>query len=108
MADEIKFSRSSTAANLSKFFRTRQKTQMQQRAPVSSAAPMDFAELLLAVLKPEPKSLAALMKATEISFSPLAETLERLQSYGLVQAIDADGTKKFELTDEGRKAAKEV
>ena len=52
-----------------------------------------------------PQPVSALLKATELPFTTLADLLSKLEDFGLVRREDHTEGKIFYLTDEGRKAA---
>lgn len=98
MAQDSKSTRSSSAENLSSFLRERRR---KRAAPADADPPKMVLEALLS----GPRSMSALMDAVKISFGPLAETLDRLEKYGMVRSQAGAEERTFELTDDGRKAA---
>jgi len=75
----------------------------QEKSP-AKAAP-DPSDGVMRALADGPLSVSALLKATDLPFTALADLLAKLEDFGLVRREDQSDGKVFHLTDEGRKAA---
>lgn len=76
----------------------------RQEKAAAKAAP-DPSDIVMKALVNGPLSVSALLKATDLPFTAVADLLAKLEDFGLVRREDKPDGKVFHLTDEGRKAA---
>ena len=98
-------SRSSSAENLSSFFKAFQEKQISSVQEGPAKGQEDPAKQVMEALKLGPQSIGALVKETGLRFESLTKALADLQKFGLVQVLDSPQGKSYELTSDGVVAA---